>query len=143
MEVPFWFERLTRPVSRRAAKVTMTRTPDRLAATPNVLQSTLEQLRLEGAIFFRSELTDAFAFESAPLTLADALHPGADRLILFHIVASGSCWVSVDDGVRHWAKEGDVIVLPYGDWYTMGGATRAEPVSILNLLDPLPWTVIP
>jgi len=65
----------------------MTRTPERLAATPNVLQSTLEQLRLEGAIFFRSELTDAFAFESAPLTLADALHPGADRLILFHIAA--------------------------------------------------------
>src|SRR3954467_10278818 len=121
----------------------MTRTPQRLAATPNVLQSTLEQLRLEGAIFFRSELTDAFAFESAPLSLADALHPGADRLILFHIVARGSCWVSVDDGVRHWAKEGDVIVLPYADHYIMGGASPAETFSILELVDPLPWDVIP
>jgi AraC-like DNA-binding protein len=121
----------------------MTRTPERLAATPNVLQSTLEQLRLEGAIFFRSELTDAFAFESAPLTLADALHPGADRLILFHIVAQGSCWVSVDDGVRHWAKDGDVIVLPYADHYTMGGESPAETFSILDLVDPLPWDVIP
>src|SRR4051812_19924778 len=103
----------------------MTRTPDRLAGTPNVLQSTLEQLRLEGAIFFRSELTDAFAFESAPLTPADAPHPGPDRLILSHIFAAGSCWVSVDDGVPHWAKEGDVIVLPYADRYTMGGASPA------------------
>jgi AraC-like DNA-binding protein len=108
-----------------------------------VLRSTLEQLRLEGAIFFRSELTDAFAFESAPLTLADSLKPGADRLILFHIVARGSCWVSVDDDVRHWAHEGDVIVLPYGDHYTMGGASTTEVVSILELLDPLPWEVIP
>src|SRR3954449_11908881 len=135
----------------------MTETPQRLAATPNlemvspsgigpsktdspsqVLRSTLEQLRLEGAIFFRSELTDAFAFESGPLTLAEALHPGADRLILFHIVARGSCWVSVDDGVRHWAKEGDVIVLPYADHYTMGGASPAEIFSILELVDPLP-----
>jgi AraC-like DNA-binding protein len=129
----------------------MTQTPQRLAATPqsasgppsDVLRSTLEQLRLEGALFFRSELTDAFAFESAPLELADSLRPGADRLILFHIMASGTCWVAVDDGVRHWAQEGDVIVLPYADRYTMGGQEPAETVSILDLLDPLPWDVIP
>src|SRR3954449_8907564 len=140
----------------------MTETPQRLAATPNlemvspsgigpsktdspsqVLRSTLEQLRLEGAIFFRSELTDAFAFESAPLALVDWLNPGADRLILFHIVAGGSCWVAVDDGVRHWAHEGDVIVMPYGDRYVMGGEGAAEQVSILALLDPLPWSVMP
>jgi AraC-like DNA-binding protein len=131
----------------------MTETPQQLAATPDVhealgpqadvLRSTLEQLRLEGAIFFRSEFTDGFAFESAPLALADSLVPGADRLILFHIVARGSCWVSVEDGVRHWAHEGDVIVLPYGDRYTMGGEATAETVSILDLLDPLPWDVIP
>ena len=108
-----------------------------------MLRATLEQLRLEGALFFRSELTDGFAFESAPLELADSLRPGADRLILFHIVASGSCWVAVDDGIKHWANEGDVIVLPYGDRYTMGGEATAETVSILDLLDPLPWEAIP
>jgi AraC-like DNA-binding protein len=115
------------------------------AAEPpdDVLGSTLEQLRLEGAIFFRSEFTDGFAFESEPLALADSLHPGADRLILFHIVAHGACWVAVDDGVRHWADEGDVIVLPYGDRYTMGGETPADTTSILNLLDAPPWDVIP
>jgi AraC-like DNA-binding protein len=140
----------------------MTETPRQLAETPNlrwwaesmpdaldadrradVLRPALAQLRLEGAIFFRSELTDAFAFESAPLALADSLHPGANRLILFHIVAEGSCWVAVEDGVRHRAGQGDVIVLPYGDRYTMGGQTPAETVSILTLLDPLPWDTIP
>ena len=45
-----------------------------------LLQAALEQLRLEGAIFFRSELTEGFAFESTPLALADALHPGAERV---------------------------------------------------------------
>src|SRR3954462_5921671 len=113
------------------------------APPSQVLRSTLAQLRLEGAIFFRSELTDAFSFESAPLALVDVLHPGADRLILFHIVARGYCWVSVSYGGGHWASPGDVIVLPYGDEYTMGGATPAETVSILGLLDAPPWDVIP
>lgn len=110
---------------------------------PPLLQAALEQLRLRGAIFFRSELTEGFAFESTPLALADALQPGAKRLILFHIVARGSCWAAAADGERHWARQGDVIVLPYGDQYTIGGETPAESVSILTLLDAPPWDDIP
>jgi AraC-like DNA-binding protein len=110
---------------------------------PEVLQTALEQLRLEGAIFFRSELTEGFAFESTPQQLADALHPGAERIILFHIVAHGSCWVAGDDGVRHWAEAGDVIVLPYGDRHVIGGATPSECVPIVSLLDPFPWDHMP
>lgn len=109
----------------------------------DVLRSTLEQLRLDGAIFFRAEFGDAFAFESAPLAFADSLTPRADRLILFHIVARGSCWISVDDGVRHRASTNDVIVLPYGDRYTMGSATPAAVISILDLPGMPPWEVIP
>ncbi len=121
----------------------MTEAPPVLAETPDLLQHALEQLRLIGAIFFRSALTEAFAFESTPLALAEALHPGATRLILFHIVARGSCWVAGEDRERHWANQGDVIVLPYGDRHTIGGATPAESVPIMTLLEPLPWDVMP
>src|SRR6188472_345114 len=102
-------------------------------AMTDPMDSTLGQLRLDGALFFRSELSEPFEFESSPLALADALVPGADRLTLFHIVAAGSCWVAVDDGVRYWADDGDVIVMPYGDHYVMGGLGAAECVSILSL----------
>src|SRR4249920_3427989 len=111
----------------------MTPTPPARAATPDLLHAALEQLRLEGAIFFRSELTEGFAFESTPQALADQLHPGAERIILFHIVARGSCWVAGDDGVRHWADEGDVIVVPYGDRHVIGGASPSECVPITTL----------
>jgi AraC-like DNA-binding protein len=121
----------------------MTETPPHLAEAPDLLQSALEQLRLEGAIFFRSEFTEGFAFDSTPSAVAGVLHPGAERVILFHIVAEGSCWVASDDGVRHWAGPGDVIVLPYGDTHTIGGRTPAESVSILTLLDPPPWDAMP
>ena len=121
----------------------MTETPPVIAAQPELLTSALEELRLDGAIFFRSELSEPFAFESTPLAMADALHPGADRLILFHIVAAGGCWVEATDGERHWARTGDVIVLPYGDRHTIGGEGSAEPVPIQALLAPLPWVDLP
>jgi AraC-like DNA-binding protein len=64
-------------------------------------------------------------------------------MTLFHIVARGSCWVAGPDGERHRAREGDVIVLPYGDHHTISGDSPAELVSILELLDPLPWPTMP
>jgi AraC-like DNA-binding protein len=109
-----------------------------------MLHNALEQLRLEGAIFFRSEWTEGFAFESVPNDVAWVLHPGADRLIVFHIVARGSCWVTSEDGERHWAGPGDVIVIPYGDPHDIGGEAPADRVSVLKLLGaPPPWSVLP
>jgi AraC-like DNA-binding protein len=109
----------------------------------DVLRSALEQVRLEGAIFFRSELTESFAFESSPNDVAGVLHPGAERIILFHIVARGSCWVSGPDDERHRAAEGDVIVVPYGDRHLISGHEPAEPVTVRTLLDQPPWQELP
>jgi AraC-like DNA-binding protein len=86
-----------------------------------------------------------WAYESpaAAAELADTLRPGAERLIIFHIVASGSCWISLLEGERHWASEGDVIVLPYGDPHRMGGEEPARCVPIFSLFDPPPWETLP
>lgn len=120
----------------------MTEQPPDLAATP-LLQRALEQLRLAGAIFFRTELTEPFEFESTLSALADQLHPGATRVIQFHIVARGTCWVAGVDGERHWAESGDVIVLPYGEHHVIGGTAAAACVPIIDLVAPLPWSDIP
>jgi len=114
-----------------------------VAVQPNPLVRALEQLRLDGAIFFRAELTECWEFHSPLREMTDAIRPGAERLILFHIVAAGRCWVSLDEGDRHWASRGDVIVLPYGDNYRMGGVEPAEAVPILTLLAPPPWASLP
>jgi AraC-like DNA-binding protein len=110
---------------------------------PTPLASALEQLRLEGAIFFRAELTENWAFDSPLDEMAGAIVPDAERLILFHIVAAGRCWVSLEGGDRHWADRGDVIVLPYGDSYLMGGVQDAEAVPILTLVSSPPWDSLP
>jgi AraC-like DNA-binding protein len=84
----------------------------------------------------------ALADQGGPM-FAAMMHPGAERLILFHVVASGRCWVSTPDGERTWASAGEVIVVPYGDVFTMGGAEAVEPVSIMSVVAPPPWTEMP
>jgi len=109
------------------------------------LQSALERLRLEGALFLRAEYREPWAYESLTAReTAKILRPDADRVILFHLVADGACWISVGDGDKHWARRGDVIVLPYGDQHRMGGVRdAAEIVSISTILQMPPWRQMP
>lgn len=107
------------------------------------LREALERLRLDGALFFRAEFTEPWAFDSPVSQIAPAIRPGARRLIFFHIVAVGRCWVALDDGLRVWANRGDVIVMPYGNDYSMGGEEPAERVPIFSLVASPPWERMP
>ncbi|MCL3861198.1 cupin domain-containing protein [Actinotalea sp. K2] len=111
---------------------------------PDLLAEPLGPVRLEGAVFLRAEYHEGWAYSSMPgRATASLLHPGSQRVLLFHLVASGACWVALSDGERHWAGAGDVIVLPYGDEHTMGGIQDAEVVPIASFIPPTPWTEMP
>ncbi|MET0789495.1 MAG: AraC family transcriptional regulator [Cellulomonas sp.] len=118
--------------------------PDPEPTYQDLLQTSLERLRLEGAVFLRAEYREPWTYESlsGPVT-ANMLRPGTDRVVLFHVVASGSCWVAVDGGAKHWADAGDVIVLPYGDQHRMGGREDADVVPISTFMPAAPWTQMP
>lgn len=108
------------------------------------LHGALAALRLEGAIFFRAEFTESWSYESPPpADIAAALSPGRERLVMFHIVSRGRMWIDVDGQERHWAEEGDVVVLPYGDQHRVGGPAPATSVPITDLLEPPPWVTLP
>ena len=111
---------------------------------PAPFDAALQRLRLEGAIFLRAEYHEPWAYESlsGPDTAA-ILRPGTDRLVLFHLVASGTCWVRVGDQEKHWASAGDVIVLPYGDQHRMGGVGESESVPLMTIMEAPPWERMP
>jgi len=111
---------------------------------PDAFDSALRRLRLEGAVFLRAEYREPWAYQSlsGPATAA-LLRPGTDRVVLFHLVSSGTCWVQVEAQERHWATAGDVIVLPYGDQHTMGGVGDSDVVPITTFLEPPPWSRMP
>ena len=53
------------------------------------LDQALERLRLEGALFMRAEHSESWALEGmgGPM-FAAMMHPGAERLVLFHVIAA-------------------------------------------------------
>lgn len=117
---------------------------DQTLERSNALEPLLDQLRLGGAIFLRAEYSEVWAYDSPDgPTMTAILQPPGKRLILFHVVASGRCWVALDDGERHWACAGEVIVLPYADQHRMGGAGDAVAVPITSILAHPPWTEFP
>lgn len=122
---------------------------DRIPAVPDrapnpALSEALDRLHLQGAIFLRGEYTEAWAYQSLPRDDAVAiLAPGARRVVLFHVIADGRCWIEVDGGRRLWAQQGDVIVLPYGDAHRMGGREAASCVPVGTLIEAPPWRSMP
>lgn len=141
---PAHHDRATGAHDRNTAVITASDTPLTAGARPAALREAIDRLTLQGSVFLRAEYREPWAYTSlsGPVTAA-LLRPGTDRVILFHVVATGRCWVSVGDGERLWADAGDVIVLPYGDQHRMGGLADAEDVSIASFMDPPPWTQMP
>ena len=114
-----------------------------VAGRPEALDQALERPRLEGALFMRCEFSESWTFEGGGGPgFAEMMHPGAERLVLFHVIASGRCWVALPGGERCWASAGEVIVLPYGDEFSMGGVGATTPVHIASIVPPPPWTAI-
>ena len=113
---------------------------DPFAIVPQVL----DLVRLNGAIFFRSQFRSPWSYTSPPvLELAGALPHAPGSLVLFHIVAEGQCWIALQDGARRYLSGGDVVVMPYADAYASGSEEDANPVSITALLPPPPWIEFP
>ena len=118
--------------------------PDRDATA--VLSGAFAHLRVRGAIFLTGIYSEPWAYESIPTEdLAAMLIPGEKRVILFHVIASGRCWIATEGGEKHWASAGDVIVLPYGHRHRMGGSADTSVLAAAaNLVsEPPPWSRMP
>jgi AraC-like DNA-binding protein len=122
----------------RAAKTSAEPSP------PHPIDAALQRLRLEGAVFLRAEYREPWAYRSLPgPATAAILRPGTERVVLFHLVSSGTCWVQVEGEEKHWASAGDMIVLPYGDQHSMGGVGESDVVPLMSFMQPPPWDRMP
>lgn len=106
----------------------------------DVLSDLLRVVRLTGAVLFRGELSAPWAFETlSPAKLAAIVLPGARRLVLFHLVAQGECWIALPAGRREQLVSGDIVMLPYGDVHTMASDQAQKPVSVAGLVNRTHW----
>lgn len=103
----------------------------------DVLSDILGVIRISGSILFWSEFFAPWAVRT-PDTRKQRPPPLADarRIVLFHIVAKGSCWARCLDTEPLEFHAGDVIMLPYGEACIMGDRIDRRP----ELLPPPPLT---
>ena len=131
--------------------MTMIETPSELIGTPPVvrtatattlLSDVLGRIRLTGALFLKGIYSAPWAFDSpGSCALVDLLAPGAERLIVFHVVRRGHLWVSAG-GHHVELKAGDLAILPAAHRHLMG-SELTKPVKIADLLPKTPWNGIP
>lgn len=91
----------------------------------DVLAAVLQDVRLEGSFYARSDL-------GAPWGLAFGARDGA----CFHVVAQGGCWLQI--GAEHiLLKSGDVALLPHGCDHRLGDAPEGPATPLAEL--PSEW----
>jgi AraC-like DNA-binding protein len=99
----------------------------------DVLSEVLSAVRFTGSVFFDVAATSPWVAE-APRSaqIANAVKPGAQHAIEYHVITRGSCWISIVDGapfepVR--LREGDIAVIPHGEPHVVSSSPwmRAEP----------------
>ncbi|RYE75634.1 MAG: AraC family transcriptional regulator, partial [Hyphomicrobiales bacterium] len=93
------------------------RRPTRESTNVDVLSNVLQAVRLTGAVYFDIDASSPWVGESpGTQEIAAAIMPGAEHVISFHAVISGSCWATLSDGSAPplQVEGGDVIVFPHG-----------------------------
>lgn len=96
----------------------------------DVLSDVLRAVRLTGAVYFDLDLSAPWIAETPPVQeIAQTVMPGAQRVIEYHLVASGSCWGNLFGQESFLLNEGDLIVLPQGDGHVLASepGRRAAP----------------
>jgi hypothetical protein len=91
----------------------------------DVLSDVLSAVRLTGAVFFDVDASAPWCGVSPGVDrIARRVMPDAERVIAFHAILSGSCWVSLEDSSRvpFLANAGDVLVVPGGAAHVMASS---------------------
>ena len=97
----------------------------------DVLSDVLRVVRLSGAVFFTADFSSPWAVESPPpAALASLVMPGAECVVLFHVLIDGECVVECQSHPAVKMEAGDVIVFPHGHQHTMGSRDAAKPTPI-------------
>ena len=114
------------------------------APPPDVLSDVLRSIRLTGAVFFSVEAVASWAFDGpASAAVETFLRSGVDRVVPFHAVASGSCWVGVQGEPPVQLHTGDVILLPQNDRHVVSSEPGLVGPPVEVRLDPASKTPLP
>jgi AraC-like DNA-binding protein len=96
----------------------------------DALSETLRVVRLVGAIFINARFTAPWCYQSPRAdSAAPLLEPGAERVVIFHLITEGECFVEMGSGPALHLDAGDAVVFPQGHAHRMCSAPGLEPAK--------------
>lgn len=86
----------------------------------DALSETLRVVRLTGAIFINGRFTAPWCYQSPRAdAAARLLEPSAERIVIFHLITEGECYVEIENEPPVHLTAGDVVVFPQGHAHRM------------------------
>lgn len=96
----------------------------------DALSETLRVVHLVGAIFINARFTAPWCYQSPSAdTAAPILEPGAERVVIFHLLTEGECYVELGNEPPMYLMAGDVVVFPQGDAHRMTSQPGLAPAT--------------
>jgi AraC-like DNA-binding protein len=103
----------------------------------DALSDVLRAVRLTGAIFFDIQASEPWVAETPPgEAIVDAMFPGSEHLVCYHVITRGSCWACVPGEQPVRLSAGDIIVLPHGDTHVLSstpGLRRTPDMTLYRM----------
>ena len=100
----------------------------------DALSDVLQAVRLTGAIFFDIRASEPWVAETPEGgTIVNAMFPGSEHLVCYHVITRGQCWASVPGEEPMLLSAGDIIVLPHGHTHVLSstpGLRRSPDMSM-------------
>ena len=96
----------------------------------DTLSDVLRTVHLRGSLYFHVRGTREWAAEAPPSRdIADAVMPGSEHVMEFHVVLSGACWAAAVGGEPVHLAAGDLVIFAHGDAHVISSAPgmRARP----------------
>ena len=95
----------------------------------DALSDLLRSVRLRGAVFFYMSFRDRWSAEASPAKeIAEAVMPGCEHVMEYHMIAKGNGWAAVSGLAPVRLSAGDIVMFPHGDRHVLSSAPDVEPV---------------
>ncbi|MBT2322284.1 AraC family transcriptional regulator [Variovorax paradoxus] len=96
----------------------------------DALSETLRVVRLVGAIFINGRFSAPWCYQSPRAdSVAPILEPGAERVVIFHLITEGECYVELAGEPPVHLIAGDAIIFPQGDAHRMTSQPGLPPAT--------------
>ena len=82
----------------------------------DVLSEGLNVVKLQGALFYNGEFSSPWSvYAASSRGLARYFAPGAEHVIVYHLLTEGRASARLENGNRVALQAGDIVMIPHGD----------------------------